>query len=110
MATRPKRLCKCGAVVQGRCPNCTKQYDQRRGTAAERGYDSRWAAYAKDYKRRNPLCVYIREDGRPCHRPAEHVDHIKRVSGADDRLFWDEANHQPLCAVCHGLKTRLEEQ
>lgn len=95
MATRPARLCACGTVVkEGRCPKCTSGYDQRRGTAAERGYDSRWAAYAKQYKQLHPLCVYVLDDGRPCHKPAQHVDHIKRVSGAGDPLFWEPTNHQ----------------
>jgi 5-methylcytosine-specific restriction protein A len=36
---------------------------------------------------------------------ATDVDHIRRVSGADDPLFWDASNHQPVCHSCHSRKT-----
>lgn len=38
------------------------------------------------------------------------VDHITPHRG-DERLFWDESNHQALCAACHnGRKAREEAQ
>ena len=42
--------------------------------------------------------------------PARDVDHVQRVLGANDPLFWDPANHQSLCASCHSTKTATENQ
>ena len=40
--------------------------------------------------------------------PASVVDHVTPHQG-DQRLFWDEANHQSLCKPCHdGDKAREE--
>lgn len=38
------------------------------------------------------------------------VDHVTPHRG-DQRLFWDEANHQALCTSCHnGRKAREEAE
>nr|DAZ53348.1 MAG TPA: HNH endonuclease [Caudoviricetes sp.] len=36
------------------------------------------------------------------------VDHITPHRG-DPRLFWDEANWQPMCKQCHDRKTLTED-
>jgi len=80
-----------------------QQYDQQRGTAAERGYNYRWNKYRIPYLKRHPLCVNFEE----CHNPATVVDHIKPVNQGGD--FWDPENHQPMCKPCHDRKTAKED-
>ncbi len=67
-----------------------------------RGYTWRWRRYRLTFLREHPLCVR-------CGYAAEHVDHIVPVAGADDPGFWDETNHQALCARCHNEKTAKED-
>lgn len=83
------------------------RYDNSRGTASERGYDSRWTKYSKIYRMNNPLCVRCSEKGKV--NLAECVDHIKPVENKNDPLFWLESNHQSLCNSCHSEKTAKED-
>lgn len=94
---RTKRKAKVHKVMR-------KQYDKKRGTAAQRGYGSKWRSYSIAFRRANPIC---QTDG--CLNLSEHVDHIKPVNGKDDLLFWDEDNHQALCKPCHSRKTVRED-
>jgi 5-methylcytosine-specific restriction protein A len=122
MPSRPKSICRasgCGKVIDkpGHCDvhkkTVQKQQDERRGSAHERGYDSRWAKARAGYLRKHPLCVH-------CHMlkrivAAGVVDHIiphrlKDALDSGDRhqinraryLFWDADNNwASLCATCH---------
>jgi 5-methylcytosine-specific restriction protein A len=76
-------------------------------SSQERGYTSRWAAYSRRYRKQHPLCVDCKNRG--IIKLANHVDHIKPVSGPDDPLFWDGDNHQALCTPCHSRKTARED-
>lgn len=89
-----------------------KQYhkatDARRGSAHERGYDSRWQAVSAGHLRKRPLCVCCAANGRTT--AATLVDHIVPHRG-DKVLFWASDNRQGLCANCHSrIKSRLERQ
>jgi len=66
-------------------------------SAAKRGYDRKWRAYRAAFLQLHPLCV-------SCGRQAVIVDHIQKISGANDPLFWEPSNHQPLCRTCHNRK------
>jgi 5-methylcytosine-specific restriction protein A len=127
---RPKSICRapsCGKVIDapGYCEQhkkvVRKQEDERRGTAAERGYDSKWAKARAFYLRKHPLCVYCQRDKRVV--AATVVDHItphrlkEAIDSGDEQriarartLFWDSAsNWQPLCKPHHdGLKQAEE--
>lgn len=88
-----------------------------RQNSYQRGYTKAWAAYSRTWKRTHPLCGE-RVDGQ-LH--AEHsrcvrdgrigavavTDHIVPHRG-NQVLFWDETNHQSLCASCHNAKSRDE--
>lgn len=84
-----------------------KEYDQKRGTAAQRGYDARWRRLRKMFLAANPVCA----DPFGIHArngevvPATDVDHIvpKRCGGTDE---W--SNLQALCHACHSRKTSTE--
>lgn len=110
----PKRPCKwpgCPSLTEGRfCPAHEKSdrraVDNRRGSAASRGYDHRWQRYRADYLRRHPLCAACEKQGQVA--AATVVDHITPHRG-DKELFWNQANHQPLCKACHDSKTATED-
>lgn len=96
------KLCEYGKQFCEEHDTSENTNDRWRGTAAERGYDSRWRKARQMYLNRNPLCVMCREEGRLT--PATVVDHIKPHRG-DKTLFWDEDNWQSLCKQCHDKKT-----
>lgn len=83
-----------------------RQYDERRGTAAQRGYNAEWRRARAEYLRRNPLCVCCLEQNRVT--PSTVVDHIKPHKG-NMKLFWDQTNWQALCKTCHDRKTMTED-
>ena len=81
-------------------------YNEKRGSAASRGYNSRWQKQSKLYIHEQPLCVDCLKHNRV--RPAKVVDHIVPHKG-DMRLFWDRTNWQSLCFSCHSRKTACED-
>jgi 5-methylcytosine-specific restriction protein A len=93
-------------VKQGRCPAHEKTYDQRRGTAQERGYTYRWHLARTQFLSEHPLCIECKALKRRV--VATVVDHVIPHKG-DERVFWDEANWQPLCGYHHGQKTARED-
>lgn len=114
MPTKPKRPCSypgCPELTVGQyCDKhqkqVTKAYDQRRGSAASRGYDSRWAKARKRYLREHPLCVECLKAGKLT--PGNVVDHKDPHKG-DKVKFWTESNWQSLCKRCHDTKTAKED-
>jgi 5-methylcytosine-specific restriction enzyme A len=130
MPRRPKSICRqagCGVLLDmpGFCDKhkkvVRKQSDERRGTAAERGYDSKWARARVFYLRKHPLCVYCQRAGRTT--AANVVDHIiehklkDAIDSGDEAritkakaLFWDSGNWQSLCAPCHNSVKQAEEK
>jgi 5-methylcytosine-specific restriction protein A len=78
----------------------------QRGTARQRGYDTRWEKYRAKFLAANPFCALCQQRGKLTR--ATVVDHIEPHKG-DHRLFWKRENHQGLCASCHdGAKKQLE--
>ena len=73
-----------------------------RGTAAERGYGSRWQKARLSFLAEHPLCAECDKQGQVTE--ATVVDHIVPHRG-DLTLFWDMSNWQALCARCHNAKT-----
>jgi 5-methylcytosine-specific restriction protein A len=111
-----KKICRCGKLIdvnEKLCPSCKKrrdlrikEYDKQRGSSYERGYDSRWRKYRKQFLKQNPLCVECLNKNK--YMPATVVDHIIPHKG-DVKLFWDTKNHQSLCKKCHDAKTARED-
>lgn len=80
-----------------------KQYDRRRGSAASRGYGTRWERYRRWYFSFpcNVLCGI-------CERaPGVVLDHVQAISGPNDPLFWETWNHLGECVPCASRKTAL---
>lgn len=87
-------------------PKTDVQYEARRGTAASRGYDSRWKRARDGFLRKHPLCAECEKLGRIT--TAREVDHIVAHKG-DKALFWDRTNWQSLCKPHHSVKTARED-
>lgn len=80
--------------------------DARRGSAAERGYDARWAEASRAFRREHPLCCCCLANG--CVSAAQLTDHIVPHKGSET-VFWDHGNWQALCHRCHNeIKATIE--
>lgn len=78
-----------------------------RANSHRRGYDRRWEQYRAAFLADNPWCLHCLLAGDST--PATDVDHVRPANGQADPLFWDTANHQPLCHRCHSRKTARED-
>jgi 5-methylcytosine-specific restriction protein A len=111
-------ICWCGKHlrrVDGRC-DFTKETAQK--SATQRGYDRKWQKYRADFLLRFPLCGMRPGNVRPVmsrcfdegrSEPATRVDHVVPHRG-ERGLFLRGANHQALCASCHGRKSNVERR
>jgi 5-methylcytosine-specific restriction endonuclease McrA len=78
-----------------------------RPSAAKRGYGAAWQKYRAGYLRSHPYCAQCAKQGK--RSIASVVDHVSPHRGDQDK-FWDKANHQALCKLCHdSYKQRLEK-
>jgi 5-methylcytosine-specific restriction endonuclease McrA len=83
-----------------------RDYEQRRGSARDRGYDARWDRERLRFIARHPLCRGCESRGEVTRTAI--VDHVIPHKG-DMVLFWDEQNWQPSCQWDHDvLKQKLE--
>jgi 5-methylcytosine-specific restriction endonuclease McrA len=92
-------------------PNCLLMqvaYVKRGPGGSPRLYGYRWARYRAKFLRKaeNVLCRQCRARGLLV--PATVVDHIQPARLRPD-LFWDPANHAPMCASCHSEKSAREQ-
>ena len=83
-----------------------RRTDERRGSAASRGYSRRWRNYRVRFLTEYPVCINCQTIA------ATVIDHIlpvlqdgSELAGSADELFWPSWNHQPLCRLCHRMKT-----
>ena len=65
-----------------------------------------WTLARRIFRDANPFCRFCLEEGR--HSEGEVVDHIIPHRG-DRALFFDQANWQVLCKVCHDSTKRQIE-
>jgi 5-methylcytosine-specific restriction enzyme A len=98
----------CGNLTQRRrCEECEREADARRGTAAQRGYNSRGhARFRRLVLRRDRICVL-------CHAaPARQADHypVDRrtlvLRGEDPN---DPRHGRGLCTSCHSKATAVHQ-
>jgi len=105
MPIRPLKPCayiNCSALVVAGNRFCNKhkkaeqkRHDQERGTATQRGYDSRvWRKVRAMVLRDEPLCRRCKAEGKLT--PATAVHHIDEDSRNNSR-----DNLEPLCQRCH---------
>jgi 5-methylcytosine-specific restriction protein A len=120
----PRALCVCptsgchNLTPGGRCPDCRTEAEQRRGSAAQRGYSGRhWTTARRACLLRDPLCVCTDaghgHDGRQCIAPSTVADHHPTsrrdliVLGVTD----PDAPHRlrGICSRCHNKHTAHEQ-
>lgn len=86
-----------------------KRYEPKREKDQDNRYNnSRWKSLRKVILAHEPLCRICKENKRVT--PANTIDHIIPITSADDPLFWEESNLQPLCVDCHSEKTEREKK
>ncbi|MFZ5678492.1 MAG: HNH endonuclease [Pseudomonadota bacterium] len=109
MPMKAPRICSCGhKVAFGILCQCQQrrkaEADQRRPTAHQRGYDSKWQRESR---------MFLALPGNShcscgCGRIANVVDHVIPHKG-NKRLFWDRRNWAPMNSHCHNsTKQSLE--
>lgn len=84
-----------------------RQADDRRGSARQRGYDTKWEKARAAFLAEHPLCRTCEKAGKVT--AATVVDHIKPHRG-DPVLFWASNNWQPLCKRHHDREKQREER
>lgn len=100
MPVAPPRICaKCKQPFTGaRCPRCSKEddkrYENKRGTAASRGYGAGWPRLRAAKLKETPLCERCFARGRIT--PATLVHHKDRNRS---NRSWE--NLESLCNACH---------
>lgn len=88
---------------------------ERRGTSAERGYDSKWRSASEGYRAKYPWCAYcwLQGRGRVANELTDHLypHGIRRdcISEPQKALFWDKRYWVTSCHECHrGFKAKIE--
>ena len=85
-----------------------READQRRGSARERGYSTRWDKASAGHLRNSPLCRYCELAGDLT--AATLTDHLYPHRG-DQAVFWNRTYWISSCAPCHdGFKQRVERR
>ena len=114
----PKQVCRnrpvCNTlVVCGECPYCPDcvragALKDKRPTAHQRGYTSKWQKASAAYLVTHPIAVDIFNTHGGRRLPAVIVDHIIPHRG-DMKLFWDSTNWQGVTKADHDRKTALQD-
>lgn len=88
-----------------------REIDERRGSAASRGYTGRWAKASATFLKRNPLCEYCRLRGRPL-TPSTCTDHLyPHRWPIYQGVFWRSEWWVASCDTCHkGFKQSIERR
>lgn len=101
MPTRAKNACPTpgcpNITIRGRCTNCKRTADRKRGTAAQRGYDATWNTRRKRYLQDHPTCELP-----TCTHPSTDVHHL---DGRGPRGNNHDSNLQALCHAHHSSIT-----
>jgi 5-methylcytosine-specific restriction protein A len=91
----------------GRCPAHTKAADKARGTATQRGYNTRGhRSFRRDVLARDPVCMI-------CHKAmstvADHYPASRRDLLTQGRNPDDPNAGRGLCKQCHDTHTAAEQ-
>lgn len=92
------RLCRCGAIVEGRCTKCNPQQHAR--TTTQRGYDHAWRKLSERKRAIDPLCEHCLSLGRTT--AATEVHHMQSIADAP-HLRLAMGNLLSVCSDCHAI-------
>lgn len=103
-AAKPCPTPGCPSLTQGgRCPNCRRDADRARGTATQRGYNSRGhRGFRAEVLSRDPVCVLCRVR---LSTVADHWPASRRDLEDSGRNPNDPRHGRGLCAGCHNAET-----
>lgn len=80
-----------------------KEYDAKRGTARQRGYDTQWQKFARQFLRLHPTCALCGAKATVCDHKTDTAKIMMDAYGKFD--YSDvEADYQALCARCNAQK------
>ena len=109
MALKPCSTPGCpDLVAKGRCAECSKAADKRRGTATERGYTSPGhRAFREEVLARDPICklCLAKPSTVADHYPISRRDCLARGLNPDD-----PSNGRGLCKTCHDRSTAQHQR
>ena len=106
MPVRPPVHRPMGALSDAQRAAAKKAFDKKRGTAAQRGYDSKWIELRNIVRAEEPLCRQCLAEGRIT--ATQEIDHIIPHKG-NRALFIARDNLQGLCKRHHSAKTARED-
>lgn len=89
-------LCR-NKTESGRCPDCLRAAERRRGSAAKRGYGRAWERIRAAYLEKHPTCEYP-----DCDELATDVNHIDGCGPFGDN---SDDNLEALCHPHHSKVT-----
>ena len=94
----------------GQCPKCRAEAEAKRGTASQRGYNSKWARTRAAYLRDHPMCECEECELLPyAQRPlATDVDHIDGL-GPNGPPGHDPTNLRALSKSHHSRRTARDQ-
>lgn len=78
-----------------------KAYDEKRGTASQRGYTYKWRQFARKYLEQHSVCAICGAPATVCDHKTDTADMMIDAYGTFD---YNEGNYQPLCARCNARK------
>ena len=113
-AERPRSPCsepRCPqlATYRGRCPTHAREYEQRRGTTGDRGYNYEWQGLRERKLLANPWCQCDDCRAAGAKVKAVDVDHIRSVREAPHlRLVW--SNLRSMAHGHHSRRTNREQR
>ena len=101
----------------GYCNACMERYallhpkaesEDKRPSAAERGYDGKWQRFAKFFLMANQTCAI-------CGAPATCVDHKDMPADVMLEVYggtfdYDESHYQALCSRCNARKGKTDDR
>ena len=99
----PCRTPRCPHVAgrSGLCAGHARDYERRRGTAAQRGYGAAHRQWRAAVLARDPIC---KDCGKAPSTEADHITPLSQGGG------WSLANGQGLCKPCHSRKTMTRDR
>ena len=97
-------------LIYGTHPNAAeayRKYDQKRGSASQRGYDWDWIKFSKKFLAEHPTCAI-------CGKPAKVTDHktatADMMMDAYGKFDYNPDNYQALCVRCNNRKGMTEDE
>lgn len=100
----------------GKCDDCRRKAEHKRGTARQRGYGKQHEQrFRPAVLTRDPHCVCTEQahgHGPRCGQPSQHADHwpLSRRELVDAGLDPDDPKHgRGLCQRCHAQETAVAQ-